>query len=127
MQNVQPLRPICRRKASRFDAGDGVWAYWTAPKTDDVSPIRDLSAGGLFLATDKPTSEGAKLKMEFLVPEGQIRVEAEVRHFEPNHGLGLKFTAIGEQDRRRMVALLARVRSNSLEPRKRQFTGIAQT
>lgn len=127
MQGLQPLRTICRRRVSRFDAGDGVWAYWSAPKTDDVSPVRDLSVGGLFLATEKPTSEGAKLKMDFLVQEGQIRVEAEVRHFEPHQGLGLKFTAISEQDRHRLASLLTRLRSNSSELRKQQLRGTGGT
>lgn len=65
--------------------------------------------------------------MDFLVQEGQIRVEAEVRHFKPRHGLGLKFTAISDQDRHRLASLLTRLRSNSLELRKQQLRGTAGT
>lgn len=80
---------------------------------DDVSRVRDLSAGGLLLATDKPRQEGATVRIEFLVQEGQIRAEAVVRRWERVGGLGLKFTAISSQDGHRLAALLGRVRSNA--------------
>ena len=89
-----------------------MWACWRGPEIDDVSRVRDLSVGGLFLATERSTCEGVRLRMEFLVPEGQIRVEAEVRHSDPPHGIGLKFTAISDKDRRRLAVLLDRLRSN---------------
>jgi len=54
-----------------------------------------------------------KTKLDFLVQEGQIRTEAIVRHSEPGKGLGLKFTAVTEQDWPHLAALLARLRSLS--------------
>ena len=65
----------------------------------DVSHVRDLSAGGLFLATPRPV--GMKAKLDFLVQEKQIRAEAVVRHIEAGSGLGLKFT---DCDRSRRAA-----------------------
>jgi hypothetical protein len=56
---------------------------------------------------------GMKAKLDFLVEEGQIRAEAIVRHSEPGNGLGLKFTAVTEQDSPHLAALLARLRSLS--------------
>jgi len=46
----------------------------------------------------------------FLVKEGQIRADAIVRHTRPGIGLGLKFTALSEQDRPKLAALLNRLR-----------------
>ena len=46
----------------------------------------------------------------FLVKEGQIRADAIVRHMRPGIGLGLKFTALSEQDRPKLAALLNRLR-----------------
>jgi hypothetical protein len=56
---------------------------------------------------------GAKARIDFLVQEGQIRAEAIVRHIDPGKGLGLKFTAVTEQDWPHLAALLTRLRSLS--------------
>lgn len=87
---------------------------------DDVSRIRDLSVGGLFLNTQKHRREGAKVRLDFLVQEGQIRAEAVVRRTDIHEGLGLKFTAISDEDRHRLAALLGRLRSCRTELRKQE-------
>ena len=46
----------------------------------------------------------------FLVEEGQITANAVVRHVRPSGGLGLKFTAIPQEDRLRLGMLIARLR-----------------
>jgi hypothetical protein len=53
---------------------------------------------------------GAKASLHFLVEEGQIRAEAVVCHVEPGRGLGLKFTAVLEEDRHRLAVLMKRLR-----------------
>jgi PilZ domain len=112
-------RSFCRRQCSRFEAPEYVYAYWQCNGIDDVSRVRDLSVGGLFLQTEKPPKqEGLPVKIDFLVPEGQIRAVAEVRRSEPYNGLGLKFTAITQEDRQRLAALLTRLRSYRTELRK---------
>jgi hypothetical protein len=102
-----------RRHTSRVGASDGVWVYWRCNGRDEVSPVRDLSAGGLFIAAPGPRPVGTKARLDFLVQEGQIRTEAIVRHIEPGNGLGFKFTAVTEQDSPHLAALLTRLRSLS--------------
>jgi hypothetical protein len=102
-----------RRHTSRVEASDDVWVCWRCNGRDDVSHVRDVSAGGLFIATKVRRPLGMKAKLDFLVQEGQIRAEAIVRHIEPSHGLGLKFTTVAEQDWPHLAALLARLRSPS--------------
>ena len=113
MPSFEETSLACRRHSYRFAAPDGVYVYWRSAGMDDVSQVRHLSVGGLFLATDKARPEGVKVKIEFLVEEGQIRGEAIVRRAEGTGGLGLKFTAISGQDRPRLAALLGRVRSHA--------------
>jgi hypothetical protein len=72
-----------------------------------------VSAGGLLIAAPSPRPVGAKARIDFLVQEGQIRAEAIVRHIEPGKGLGLKFTAVTEQDWPHLAALLTRLRNLS--------------
>ncbi len=101
-----------RRHTSRVETPDGVWVYWRCNGIDDVSRVRDLG-GGLYVATESPRPLGIKAKVDFLVQEGQIRTEAVVRHVEPGCGLGMRFTAVTEQDCAHLAVLMTRVRSLS--------------
>jgi hypothetical protein len=100
-----------RRLNSRVQIPDGVWACWRCDGAEDIARVSDLSVGGLFLSTPVPQPVGVKAQLDFLVQEGNIRVEAEVRHLVPSGGLGLKFTAIFDQDCPNLIALLNRIRS----------------
>ena len=102
--------PPSRRMTSRVGARD-VWAYWSCNGRDDVSRVLDMSLGGLFIATSGHWPQGAPGKIDFLVPEGQIRAEVVVCHVECDKGLGLKFSAIPQVDRPHLAALLTRLRS----------------
>jgi hypothetical protein len=100
-----------RRLNSRVQIPDGVWACWRCDGAEDIARVSDLSVGGLFLSTPVPQPVGVKAQLDFLVQEGNIRVEAEVRHLVPSSGLGLKFTAISDKDCPNLIALLNRIRS----------------
>jgi hypothetical protein len=63
----------------------------------------------LFLATPAFRPLGSVARVDFLVPEGQIRTEAVIQHAIPFGGLGMKFTAITDQDCPRLVALINRI------------------
>ncbi len=102
-----------RRHTSRVETSGSVWVYWRCNGVDDVSRLRDLSSGGMFIDTPTPRPVGMKAKLDFLVQEGQIRAEAVVRHSEPGNGLGLKFTSVTEPDLAHLAALLARLRNLS--------------
>ena len=69
-----------------------------------------MSMGGLFIETPEARAEGVQVRLHFLVQEGQIRAEAVVRHVQSGKGLGLKLTALSEQDRPKLAALLTRLR-----------------
>lgn|SRR5579859_1765178 len=100
-----------RRFNSRIAMMQDVWVCWQCNGRDDVSRVKDLSLGGLFLETPTQRAIGTSTKVDFLVGEGQIRADAVVRHVVPGRGLGLKFTALIDQDRRKFAALVRRLRS----------------
>jgi hypothetical protein len=105
-----------RRGTSRvdtFDTLEGVSVYWSCNGLDDVSPVRDLSFGGLFIETSVAVAVGVVATIDFLVQEGQIRAEAVVRHVKPTSGLGLKFTAMPKTDHLRLGMLITRLRHSS--------------
>ena len=93
-----------RRHYPLVETPQGVWVYWHCKGLADTSRVRDLSMRGLFVQTERardvgaPIRQGAPIRLDFLVQEGQIRAEAVVQHVKPGSGLGLKFTALAEED-----------------------------
>jgi hypothetical protein len=109
-ESVSQQKPLySRRFFSRVEQPEGVWVYWHCKGREDTSRVRDLGLGGLFVQTARPPSVGASVKVYFLVQEGQIRSSAAVQHVGPN-GLGLKFSAMPDEDRQRLKELMARLR-----------------
>ena len=107
-----------RRRSSRIPAIEDVWVYWESAPYRDVSRVRDLSPSGLFLETRAPKKEGELVRLHFLVQEGQIRAEAEVRHVAENgRGFGMKINSVSTQDAPHLRRLLSRLRENPLAPR----------
>jgi PilZ domain len=86
-----------------------VWVYWGLKGREETSRVRDLSLGGLFVETAKSTHVGESVKLDFLVQEGRIGTEAVVRHVKSG-GLGLKFATVGNEDQKRLKALIAMLR-----------------
>jgi PilZ domain len=110
---LQNVATPSRRFNSRIPATQDVWVCWQCNGRDDISRVRDLSLGGLFLETSVLRAIGSPTKIDFLVGEGQIRTDAVVRHVLRGQGLGLKFTAVTEQDRPKFAALVRRLREQA--------------
>jgi hypothetical protein len=102
--------PPSRRLTSRVEAGGEVWVYWQCGLRVDVSRVRNVSAGGMFLELQKPLAKGLTTNLHFLVQEGGIRANAEVRYVLPGEGLGLKFTAVEKECGPKLAELLTRLR-----------------
>ena len=98
-----------RRRALRVEAGEGVYTLWNYAGQEDLSRVCDLSLGGLFIESPVEVNSGAQVKLHFLADEGQVRATAIVRHVKPGQGLGLKFTAIHDQDCQRLADLIKRL------------------
>jgi len=107
---LRPGTSPSRRLNSRVEALGDAWVYWRCDGREDVSRVCNIGMGGLFIETAEPKAEGVQARLHFLVKEGQIRADAIVRHTRPGIGLGLKFTALSEQDRPKLAALLNRLR-----------------
>ena len=108
---MQPASAPSRRFTTRVQVPGNVWVFWKCQGREDVSQVRNMSMGGLFIETPQPRPSGATTRLDFLVEEGQIRADAVVKHAKAGTGLGLKFTALTEQDRPKLAALITRLRS----------------
>jgi hypothetical protein len=102
-----------RRRYKRVEARQGVWVYWGCEELEDISGVRDLSLGGLFVATQETLAVGATLRLDFLVQEGAIRAAGVVRHAEPGRGMGLKFTSVRGEDLQHLAKLVNRLSAHS--------------
>ena len=85
--------------------------YWDCGGKADVSPVHDLSMGGIFLKTPRVQSVGSVVNLHFLVQEGLIRADAVIRYVKSGDGVGMKFAAVSQEDRPRLAALMSRLRS----------------
>ena len=101
----------CRRLTTRVETGGEVWAYWQCGRRVDVSRVRNVSAGGMFLEIEQPIAKGQTANLHFLVPEGAIQVDAVVRRFTPGEGLGMKLVAIEKECGQHFAELLTRLRN----------------
>ena len=99
-----------RRLYSRVETSENVWVYWNCGGRADVSPVHDMSMGGIFLQTPLSKSVGSLVNLHFLVQEGQIRADAVIKYVKSGTGVGMKFAAVSQEDRPRLAALMTRLR-----------------
>jgi hypothetical protein len=120
---MQQPAPHSKRFSSRIRIPDDVYVCWGSAGYDDTSQVHDLGPRGLFVLTHMTKAIGAHANLHFLVEEGQIKAEAVVRHIKPGRGLGLEFTAVCEEDRRRLADLLKRLREVGMisKPRRTEY------
>ena len=105
-----------RRRMMRLPATRDVWVYWECGGRADVSHVRDLSTGGIFIETKWRRTKGDVVRVHFLVQEGQISLDSVVAQAQPSEGLGLKFQTVATKDISKLTSLLDRLRGTFLTP-----------
>lgn len=105
-----------RQLTSRIEAPEDVWVLWRYDGCEVVSRVLDISMRGISIESPRPRSAGAVTKLHFLVPDGPIRADAVVLHAKRKSRVRLKFTAVAEDDRRKLAALMTRLRCFSATP-----------
>lgn len=93
----------------RMPATQDIWVYWECGGFCDVSRVRDLSTGGIFIETSRRRKKGDLVQVHFLVPEGQISMDSVVAQAQLSEGLGLKFQGLATRDISKLSLLLERV------------------
>jgi hypothetical protein len=97
------------RRSARIAVSKGIWVSWRASGPRNVSRVRDLSAGGVFISTPAPVPVGTVVQMLFALPEGEMRMDGVVRYADRDKGIGVEFTRMGTADRARLQELLRRL------------------
>ncbi len=97
------------RRSARIAVPKGLWVAWQADRGRNVSRVRDLSAGGVFIHTPLAVPIGTEIELLFALPEGETRIEGIVRYADAKNGIGVEFTTMGAGDRARVYELLRRL------------------
>lgn len=107
------IRTRENRRSPRTKVSKGIWVSWqtTGASASTVSRVRDLSIGGVFVFTPAPPTVGTAVKLLFVLPEGEVRIEGVVRYAELKKGMGVEFTRMGTGDGARFGELLRRLNS----------------
>ena len=102
--------PARRYERAARPSGVTVTWYWAGDGDQQVSCVKALGMGGLFLCGSRVKPVGTILKLIFEIPGGLVfAADAVVRNIAPGEGMGVEFTKIGPQDRALLERLLERL------------------
>ncbi len=101
--------PSEARRHQRISLPKGMSVTWYGGGQQQVSRVKTLSMGGLFLCGSITQRVGTDLTLVFEVPGGVILAEAVVRNIVPGEGMGVEFTKMNPQSRALLEELLKRL------------------
>jgi hypothetical protein len=95
------------RRYKRVGLPKGMLVAWEHSGIRRVSRVSVLAVGGIFISTPKPPPVGDTIRLLFKVPSGDVRARAIVRDSQQGKGMGIEFTAMGEDARTRLNLLMS--------------------
>ena len=98
---MRELRRECRRVPFAADA-----RVYSSSYEQDGS-IANLSLGGCFFATRKPSRKGEFLQISFYTSGMVLRGKGVVRHVLPKSGMGIEFSDVSPQFRAALSFLIS--------------------
>ncbi len=75
---------------------------WKTAERQEVSRVKTIALGGLFIRTKNPLHVGTMLQLMFNAPQGQVRVRAVVRNVKAGEGMGVAIVSMEQEDRGRV-------------------------
>lgn len=97
------------RTHARISLPNGMVVAWYGGGLQQVSRVKTLGMGGLFISASMVRPVGTTLTLVFQVPGGVIQAEAVVRNVVPDEGMGVQFTKIGPHAHALLEQLLSRL------------------
>ncbi len=97
------------RRHQRICLPQGMSVTWYGSGQQQVSRVKTLGMGGLFLCGSNTLRAGTDLTLVFEVPGGMVLAEAVVRNIVPGEGMGVEFTKMNPQIRVLLEELLTRL------------------
>ena len=103
---VTTSAPTKARKYERVRLPKGALVAWEHGGKRKISTASVLALGGLFISTPEPPPAGDLIKIVLDVPGGEVRARAVVCDSQPGKGMGIQFTAMGQDARARLSSLM---------------------
>ena len=97
------------RRHARITLPKGMTVAWYGGGQQQVSRVKTLGMGGLFVCGSITQPVGATLTLVFQVPGGVIQAEAVVRNVVPGEGMGVEFVKMNDDSRALLTDLLRRL------------------
>jgi len=97
------------RRHQRISLPKGMSVAWYGGGQQQVSRVKSLSMGGVFLCGPITLRVGSELTVVFEVPGGMVLAEAVVRNNVPGEGMGVEFTKMNPENRALLEELLTRL------------------
>jgi hypothetical protein len=97
------------RRYERIALPQGMTVTWYGGGQQQVSRVKTLGLGGVFVCGSITQRVGTDLMLVFEVPGGMVMAEAVVRNVVPGEGMGVEFTKMNEQSRELLERLLTRL------------------
>jgi hypothetical protein len=97
------------RRHQRIFLPQGMSVTWYGGGQQQVSRVKTLSMGGLFLCGSNTLRVGTDLTLVFEVPGGMVLADAVVRNIVPGEGMGVEFTKMNRESRVLLEGLLMRL------------------
>ena len=97
------------RRHERISLPKGMVVAWYGGGQQQVSRVKTLGMGGLFVCGDHTLSIGADLRLVFEVPGGMVQAQAVVRNIVPGEGMGVEFVNMNAEDMVLLERLLQRL------------------
>jgi PilZ domain len=97
------------RRHERMALPQGMSVTWYGSGQQQVSRVKTLSMGGLFLCGSITLRVGMGLTLVFEVPGGMVLADAVVRNSVSGKGMGVEFTRMNAQSRVLLEGLLTRL------------------
>jgi hypothetical protein len=97
------------RRHERISLPKGMTVAWYGGGQQQVSRVKTLGMGGLFLSGFNALPVGVTLTLVFEAPGGIVQAKAVVRNIVPSEGMGVEFTKLNPQGQVLLEKLLKRL------------------
>jgi hypothetical protein len=97
------------RRYQRVSLPTGMFVAWYGGGEQQVSRVKTLGMGGLFVSGSDAPPVGTSLRLVFEVPGGSVQAEGVVQNVAPSAGMGVEFIKMAPRDRMFLERLLRRL------------------
>ena len=91
-----------KRRYPRGKAPKSALVAWKSGEVREVSHVRTIALGGLFIQTKNTVKKGSMLQMLIVTPKGHVRVRSTVRNVVVGEGMGVAIMAMDPEDRAKL-------------------------